>query len=284
MSYFQASVLVEHIVEKYGESTIHQLLRAYGDGLDTEAALERVGLDFDTLQASFDVAVEARFGELRRAMQGPDEQFAESGDRLARLRELVDEYPDSFPVQMALGHALRAAGETGDATAAFEKAVMLAPMATGTRSAHVPLADIAAEQGDRPLAMDHLEAHLEYDHRDIAAARQLAALAEEAGDEARMRRAYELIIEIDPFDSTPHQALGRLALAREDHVAAAREFEVTLAIGPVDRVAAHVDLAESYLAGSRSDEAKREVIAALEIAPTYERAQELLLRIVEVGR
>ena len=66
MAYFQASVLVEHIIEEYGESTIHQLLRAYGDGLETEAALERVGLDFDTLQASFDVAVEARFGELRR--------------------------------------------------------------------------------------------------------------------------------------------------------------------------------------------------------------------------
>ena len=98
-----------------------------------------------------------------------------------------------------------------------------------------------------------------------------------------MRRAYELIIELDPFDSIPHQALGRLAMARDDHVAAAREFEVTLAIGPLDRVAAHVDLAESHMAGGRLDEAKRAVIAALEIAPTYERAQELLLRIVGAG-
>ena len=285
MAYFQASVLVEHMVEAYGESTIHQLLRAYGDGLGTEAALAQVGLDFDTLQASFDVAVEARFGELRRAMKEPDERLPESGpsDRLAALRELVEEYPDSFPVQMALGHALRAAGEADAAKGAFEKAVTLAPMATGASSPHVPLADIAAEQGDRALAMAHLEAHLEHDHRDIDAARRLAALAEEAGDEARMRRAYELIIEVDPFDSIPHQALGRLAMAREDHAAAAREFEVTLAIGPLDRVAAHVDLAESHLAGGRPDEAKREVIAALEIAPTYERAQELLLRIVEAG-
>ena len=282
MAYFQASVLVEHMIDQYGEATIHQLLRAYGDGLDTEAALARVGLDFDTLQASFDVAVEARFGELRRAMEAPDEQLPE-GDRLVALQELVVEYPNSFPVQMALGGALRAAGETDAATTAFEKAVTLAPMATGVSSPYVPLADIAIEQGDRALAMTHLEAHLEHDHRDIDAARQLAALAEEAGDEARMRRAYELIIEIDPFDSMPHQALGRLALAREDHVAATREFEVTLAIGPLDRVAAHVDLAESYFAAERLDAAKREVIAALEIAPTYERAQELLLRIVGAG-
>ena len=102
------------------------------------------------------------------------------------------------------------------------------------------------------------------------------------GDRVRLGDT-ELIIEVDPFDSIPHQALGRLAMARDDHVVAAREFEVTLAIGPLDRVAAHVDLAESHLAGDRLDEAKRAVIAALEIAPTYERAQELLLRIVGAG-
>jgi Tfp pilus assembly protein PilF len=73
-------------------------------------------------------------------------------------------------------------------------------------------------------------------------------------------------------------------LARDDHVAATREFEVSLAIGPLDRVAAHVDLAESYVVADRMEAAKREVIAALEIAPTYERAQELLLRIVESGQ
>ena len=286
MAYFQASVLVEHMIDEYGESTIHQLLRAYGDGLDTDAALEQVGLDFDTLQGSFDIAVEARFGDLRRAMTTPDEPMPaqDAPDRLLRLGELATQFPGSFGVQMALGHALREAGETEAAKAAFETAVTLAPMATGASSPHVPLAGIAIDQDDRGLAMDHLEAHLAHDHRDIEAARQLAALAEGAGDDVRMRRAYELIIEVDPFDSTPHQALGRLAMAREDHEVAAREFEVTLAIGPIDRVAAHVDLAESYLAGNRLDEAKRAVIAALEIAPTYERAQELLLRIVGDGQ
>jgi len=285
MAYFQASVLVEHIIDYYGESVIYQLLQAYGDGLDTEDALARVDLDFEILQASFDRAVEDRFGALRRAMEGPEEQVSarEPEARLEQLRALNDEYGGSFPVQLSLGHALRAAGEIDAAQAAFEKAVALAPMATGGSSPHVPLAEIALERGDRVRAVEHLEAHLEHDHRDIEAARQLAALAEEAGDERRLQRAYELILELDPFDAVPHQALGRLALARGDHALAVREFEVTLAVGPVDRVSAHVDLAESYFLDGRSDAAKREVIAALEIAPTYERAQELLLRVVEEG-
>ena len=285
MAYFQASVLVEHLIDAYGESTIHQMLRAWGDGLDTEAALERVGLDFDSLQASFDVAVDARFGDLRRAMEGPEESApaADAPDRLSMLRSMADEHPGSFPVQMALGRALREAGETDGAVAAFRTAVDLAPMATGGSSPRVPLAEIAVEQGDPGLAMDHLAAHLEYDARDIVSARQLAALAQEQGDDVRLRRAYELIVEIDPFDPTPHQALGRLAMMREDHTTAALEFEVSLAIGPLDRVATQIDLAESYLAAGRTDDAKREVIAALETAPSYERALELLLTIVEVG-
>ena len=305
IAYFQASVLVEHMIEAYGESTIYDLLRAYGEGLDTEAALDRVGLDFDTLQASFDAFLEVRFGALRRAMENPEQpgsspegvllgrrgdagqpvspQPLEGEARLDHLRELGEEHPGSYPVQMSLGHALWADGDAEAARAAFERAAALAPMATGDGSAHLPLAAIALEREDRERAMGHLEAHLEHDHRALGAARQLAVLAEEAGDDRRRRRAYELVAALDPFDAEPHQSLGRLAMAAGDTATAVREFSIALAAGPIDRVSAHVDLADGHLATGDLDAAKREVIAALEIAPTYERAQEMLLDIVEAG-
>ena len=53
------------------------------------------------------------------------------------------------------------------------------------------------------------------------------------------------------------------------------------AVGPVDRVGTHSDLAESYLEAGDFDAARREVLNALEMAPTYERAQELLLKVIE---
>ena len=305
IAYFQASVLVEHMIEAYGESTIYDLLRAYGEGLDTEAALDRVGLDFDTLQASFDAFLEVRFGALRRAMENPEQpgsspegvllgrrgdagqpvspQPLEGEARLDQLRELGEEHPGSYPVQMSLGHALWADGDAEAARAAFERAAALAPMATGDGSAHLPLAAIALEREDRERAMGHLEAHLEHDHRALGAARQLAVLAEEAGDDRRRRRAYELVAALDPFDAEPHQSLGRLAMAVGDTATAVREFSIALAAGPIDRVSAHVDLADGHLATGDLDAARREVIAALEIAPTYERAQEMLLDIVEAG-
>ena len=62
-----------------------------------------------------------------------------------------------------------------------------------------------------------------------------------------------------------------------------REFKVALAIGPADRASAHCDLAESYLLAGRAADAKREALAALEIAPSFERAQDLLLKAIDGG-
>ena len=62
-----------------------------------------------------------------------------------------------------------------------------------------------------------------------------------------------------------------------------REFKAALAIGPADRAAAHCDLGEAYLLANQPAEAKKEALAALEIAPTLERAQELLLRAIKTA-
>ena len=47
-----------------------------------------------------------------------------------------------------------------------------------------------------------------------------------------------------------------------------------------DKAAAHCDLGESYLLAGNKAAAKKEALAALEIAPAFERAQDLLLNAV----
>jgi len=54
-----------------------------------------------------------------------------------------------------------------------------------------------------------------------------------------------------------------------------------VALGPVDQAAAHTDLAESYFKSGKRAEARKQTLAALEIAPSYQRAQELLLKLAE---
>jgi Flp pilus assembly protein TadD len=85
---------------------------------------------------------------------------------------------------------------------------------------------------------------------------------------------------VDPFDSAAHTALGRMALSSGDATEAVRLFRVALAAGPLDRAGAHTDLAEGLFDAGQRDEARKSALAALEIAPTYPRAQSLLLKLV----
>jgi len=142
---------------------------------------------------------------------------------------------------------------------------------------------MALEKKDQARAIAELTALMAVDFTNVEAPRQLASLLRQANvdDPAKVRPVYERIAAIDPFDGDAHSNLGRLALQRNDADGAAREFRVALALGHVDRAAALTDLAESYLQAGKRADAKKQTLAALEIAPTYERAQELLLKLVD---
>jgi tetratricopeptide (TPR) repeat protein len=280
IAYFQASLLVDHIVKTYGDQGLHRLLRAYGEGLDTEAALAKaLDTDYDELQAGFDETVEPQFASLRAALRGPEpEKLAKMS--LDELRAVAEENARSFPFQMAYGGALRKAGQDDEAMRAFEQAASLIPIAGGP---YVQMAEIAIERKDPLRAIAALERLMGADAENVEAPRQLVKLMAEQKitDAPRLMRAYQRIASVDPFDADAHRALGRFALDRGDSETAIREFKAVIALGPVDQAAAHTDLAESYLKGGRRADARKQTLAALEIAPSYQRAQELLLKISE---
>ncbi|MBI2835900.1 MAG: tetratricopeptide repeat protein [Acidobacteria bacterium] len=281
LAYYQASLLVGYLVDTFGDEGIQKLLRVYGEGLETDQALTKaLGTSLDRLQVDLDRNLERTFGVLSRALKDPEKGPA-AGDSLEALKQAAAAQPDKYALQVALGQALRTAGDLDSAIAALNKAVKLVPMATGRDSARLMIVDIAEQKGDLERAMRELETLLGYDHVDVESARRLAKMAKEATDQRRLRLAYERIVDIDPFDPLPHAELGRMALTANEADVAMREFRAALATGPVDRAAAHCDLAESYVLAGRLADARKQVIAALEIAPTYERAQDILLKVVE---
>jgi tetratricopeptide (TPR) repeat protein len=285
LAYFQAALLVEHMMNAYGDAGIRKLLRTYGQGLETDAALKTaLGTDFDELQQGFDQTVERQFGDLRRALVVPDGTGDLGRMPTADLRRLAADHPRSYPVQLALAHALKKDGQSDEALQVFERAAALVPLARGKGSPHDEMAAIALERKDRARAESELTALLASDFNNVEAARQLAGLLRQDGvaDPSRLRPVYQRIAAIDPFDTDAHVAIGRLAMERNEPDVAAREFRTVVALNPVDRAAAYTDLAESYFKSGKRTEAKKQTLAALEIAPTYERAQELLLKLVSV--
>lgn len=146
------------------------------------------------------------------------------------------------------------------------------------------IVEVALARGDKARAAEALDQLTRQDHTDVHAARQLAGLTDPEKDRERHKRALQRLVAVDPFDAPAHSTLGRMALASGQPAEAIRMFRVALAAGPIDRASAHADLGEALLVAGQRDEARREALAALEIAPTFERAQELLLKLAEGGR
>ena len=282
LAYYQASLVVQHIVESRGEEALRALLRAYGDGLDTEKAIQQaLGEGMPQLQASFDAALERQFATIRAALDPPPEaQLARATD-LADLQDLERRYPNSYPVLITLAQSLDDAGETGAAIDAWRKAVRLVPTATGEESPRARLVTLLRKSNDTAGEAAALEDLLTYDYANVDAARRLVTLLGAPADAGRVLKVHQRIAELDPFDSASSSALGRDALTAGDAAAAARWFRAALANGPRDPVGARCDLADAYLQLGNPADAKHETLAALEIAPTYPRAQDLLLSIVE---
>ena len=276
--YHQSSLVVEHLIDTYGNEAWWRLLRAYGKGLETDAAFkEAFNVTLDDVQTSFDARLERQYGDLRRALKTPTIPEKATVDQ---LKALASDNAGSFGVQMTLARALYESGAMAPAIEALERASKLVPAANGDSNPNAMIAMIATKQGDTARVIRALEAVVKVEPSDVEAARQLAGLVAPLGDEARTAAAYERVAEIDPFDAPAQAAVGRYALKQKDAPRAVRALRAALAAGPADRAVAHVDLAEAFLMAGQFGDAKREALAALEIAPSFERAQDLLLRIV----
>ena len=105
------------------------------------------------------------------------------------------------------------------------------------------------------------------------------ARAERARDDSAVVNALERMLWIWPYDPATHVKLAEAASRAGMPGKALRERRVIIALGPSDLLGARVDLARALLASGDRAAARREVLGVLEQAPTYEKAQTLLLEL-----
>jgi cellulose synthase operon protein C len=278
LAYYEASILTEHIVDTYGMPALRKLLVTYGEGLEGEAALKAgLGVDIDKLQADFDKVLAARYATVVKALKPPKELEPGKGNPEA----VAAAFPDSFQAQVAFGEFLWKAGRIDEAFRVLERAAKMVPMATGPKSPHAMMAQMSLQRNDRARAISELEQLLQHANTDLDSARLLAKQLEATNaSPARLMAVYERIAQLDPFDAANHAVLGRLKMQAGDARTAAREFRAAIASGSLDPAGANSDLAEAYLALGDKTQARRAILAALEVAPGYPRAQDLLLKVV----
>jgi tetratricopeptide (TPR) repeat protein len=284
-SYFQASLVFELIEGRWGLETILAMLAGYRDGkTDEEVFGEFLGQSPELFDRTFDEYVERRFGDRIRAVEpvgeGVETVFhpGRSVD-LEGLRRNVLRSPGSFLARLALGKALLEAGREVEAEAELLEAQRLFPEYGGPDSPYLYLARIHEERGEKAQAALALQRLGGLGENQLSAHTHEARLRAELGESAAAARALQKAVEISPFDMDAHRTLAELYQDLEEHEGAVLERRAILALDPPDRADAHYRLARALLSAGDPSQARREVLRALEIAPSFDAALELLLEL-----
>jgi Tfp pilus assembly protein PilF len=159
----------------------------------------------------------------------------------------------------------------------LQRAQQLFPEYAGGDSSYWLLSLLYLKQEDYAQAEAQLEQLIAINAGHYPALLELAKLRVKRGDNAAASAALEDAIYIYPYELELHQDLAGYLTALGNWDRVTRERRALLALDPVDKAEAHYQLAFAYeRAGNRSS-AREQILYALEIAPNFQRAQELLL-------
>jgi tetratricopeptide (TPR) repeat protein len=187
---------------------------------------------------------------------------------------------DTFALRIRAAELFAADGDTQAAVTHYLRALELFPYVTGPGNPYEALAKVLEEKGDQAQAAKVLEGLIQNDENNLEALKTIARLRLALGERKQALDALQASFYISPFDYKLHQQAGELSVELKDYAQALTEFQVALALAPPNIAEANYNVASAYHALGRQPEAKRAVLRSLEAAPRYDKAQELLLKIV----
>ena len=281
IAYFQASMVCDFIDEKYGFDAILKMLQLYKEGAKTTAVFSRA---LKLAPADFDQA----FSDYLRSKTSPwlqalgDVPIHVANRQPASKEALVailQARPNDYFAHLHLGAIYKSEGDTSQAIEHLKRAADLFPYYTGEGNPYILLAEIYESSGQKTEAAAALETFARYNETDAKPLARLARLRLGMNDRKGAIEALKQSFYIQPFDASLHKLAGGVYLDLGSPSEAIREFRAEVGLVPTDLAGAHYDLALALEATGDHAEARREVLRSLEIAPGFDKAQELLLKL-----
>lgn len=301
-AYFQSYLVVEYIAEQYGFENLLALIHEYAEIREESEMFHNVfGIDMETFDAGFRDWIEQRVADINvyvHAEDSPDEgeghghgvrenssavlaELYNSESLKQYMRGRVQREPRDFQAHLQLGIVLFREEAFEEAIRHLRTAHELLPDYAGYPSPALVLAQVYEAMGDEAAQREQLAIMLEHQQHDFNAPMTLAQHALDNDDLEQAAYYIDRALAVNPYRPEIHHVSAELATREGDTGRTVQEFEVLLTLEQNDPVAARTNLAQAYLDNRQPDDARMTVLRALETAPTYERAQQILLQAVE---
>lgn len=255
VSYFQAGKICDWIDEKWGFDKLLAITHAFDKRIATvDVIKQQLGLEPEEFDKQFLAWLDTKVGsqvknfdEWRKQMK-PLSENASKKQWDAVITEGV-KVRDLYPDYVEAGSAYELLGE-----------------------AYVA-------KNDNKAAIEVLQKYSDQGGRNPETLKKLADLQTAAGMKSAAAKNLQRVNYIYPQDEALHRKLGTLYLELGDKPGAVREFEALVASKPTDQAGSRYLLARAYADANRIEDAKDQVLQALEVAPGYRPAQKLLLEL-----
>lgn len=277
-AYFQAALVVQFLVEKYGIESVRGVLRDLGAGKSIDNAIER------------HVA----------PLSDVDEQFIAYAQRLARelAPELTWDKPNADPLANLLPHGffnqadnfykLISSAQTlieekkwSDAKEPLQQLIEAFPSYTGPDNAYQMLALVHRNLEETDEERRILELLASRDSDAIDAFLRLMELGTEAEDWRAVLRNAERFLAVNPLLPHPYRHIAAASEQIGQLSDAIAACEKLLLLEPTDPAQLHFRLGSLLHRTGQAASAKRHILKSLEEAPRFRAAHHLLLQIVQ---
>lgn len=301
-AYFQSYLVVDFIAKEYGFDKMIELIKQYALVKEESEMFSAVfGKPVEEFDIDFRAWVDRRVEEINVYVHNEDAadegaahghgQRENSSAVLAELynnaslkqhmRQRVQDQPRDFQAHLQLGIVLFKEEAFEEAKVHLEIADEILPDYSGYPSPPLVLSQIYERQGNEAARIEQLKRMMENQQHDYDSAVLLAKHALSAGDTEEADYYVQRALSVSPYRLDVHQVSAQIAELTENAPMAVREFEVLVTLDRNDPVEARTNLAEAYMNNGQAQEAKRNILTALEIAPSYQRAQQVLLKAVD---
>lgn len=274
-AYYQSSLVVEFLVERYGLEKVQAILRDLGSGTPINDALAAHTAPMETLEKDFKAFAKSAAENMGSDSIWKKPERNKDGDIEPNWAALHQE--NYWVITEKWEEALNDA-RADDAIPLLEKSIKIYPGQSGPGSAYAQLAKIFQERKDVEQERRILNQWSRLDGEATEALLRLVELDLGASDhKAAIRHATQLL-EINPLHPLPHRATAEALESEGNDEGAVHAFQTVLKLAPPDRAEIHYRLARLFKKQS-NPEARRHILLALEEAPRFRAAHELLLEL-----
>ena len=268
-AYFQSYLVVKFLFESYGAEAIQKVLRALGDGVNTNDALNEHVAPIDFLDRAFSTWSRAEATKL-----GGDYELSTPETMLEKALSAINT-DNSYQAALEEAGELIENEDWESARDHLESLIEGAGYIPGEGNAHTSLAYVYQNLEDLEKEKTTLETIAQKDAHDLDAVTRLLTIAYEAEDWSDLKHWSDNWLAINPLAETPWRGLLRADEELGNPQQAIKAGSILVKLDPPDIASVHYRVAKQ-MASSDASNARRHVLMALEEAPRYREAYKLL--------